>query len=36
LAYQRVKAHTEAKPLPPIHVEGIHEPIEVYELLRLK
>lgn len=36
LAYQRVKAQTEAKPLPPIHVEGIREPIEVYELLRLK
>jgi adenylate cyclase len=36
LAYQRVKTQIEAKPLPPIHVEGIHEPIEVLELLRLK
>jgi PAS domain S-box-containing protein len=36
LAYQRVKAHTEAKPLPPLHVEGIREPIEVYELVKVK
>jgi PAS domain S-box-containing protein len=36
IAYQRVRTHVEAKPLPPIHVEGIHEPIEIYELLRLR
>jgi adenylate cyclase len=36
LAYQRVRAHVEAKLLPEIHVEGIQEPIEVYELLRLR
>jgi adenylate cyclase len=36
LAYQRVQKHVEARPLPPIQVEGISEPIEVYELLRLQ
>jgi PAS domain S-box-containing protein len=36
LVYQRVKTQVEAHPLPPIHVEGIREAIEVYELLRTK
>jgi adenylate cyclase len=36
LVYQRVKAQVEARPLPPIQVEGIREAIEVYELLRTK
>jgi adenylate cyclase len=36
LAYQRVQEGVEARPLSPLRVEGISEPIEVYELLRLR
>ena len=36
LAYQRVQEDVEARPLSPLRVEGINEPIEVYELLRLR
>jgi PAS domain S-box-containing protein len=35
-AFQRVQEHVEARPLPPIRVEGINHPIEVYELLGLR
>jgi adenylate cyclase len=36
LAYQRVQKHVEARPLPPLQVEGINEPIEAYELVKLQ
>jgi adenylate cyclase len=35
-AYQRVQRHVKALPLPPLQVEGISEPIDVYELVRLQ
>ena len=35
-AYQRVREHIEARPLPPIDAKGFGEPIPVYELLGLK
>jgi len=34
--YQRVQEHVETRLLPPMQVEGISEPIEVYELLGLR
>jgi adenylate cyclase len=36
MAYQRVQRHVRAHPLPPLQVEGIGEPIEVYELVELR
>jgi class 3 adenylate cyclase len=36
IAYQRVQKHIDARPLPPLQVEGINEPIEVYELVKLR
>jgi class 3 adenylate cyclase len=36
LAYQRVQKHIKARPLSPLKVEGISEPIEVYELVELQ
>lgn len=36
IAYQRVQKHVKANPLPPLQVEGISEPIEVYELVELQ
>jgi class 3 adenylate cyclase/PAS domain-containing protein len=36
LAYQRVQKNIKARPLSPLQVEGINEPIEVYEVLKLK
>jgi adenylate cyclase len=35
-AYQRVRAHIEARSLPPVELKGFDEPIAVYELLGLK
>ncbi|MDY6875204.1 MAG: adenylate/guanylate cyclase domain-containing protein [Chloroflexota bacterium] len=35
-AYQRVQKHIQARSLTPIKVEGINEPVTVYELLGLK
>ncbi len=34
--YQQVQKHIEARPLPPVEVQGFSEPITVYELLGLK
>ena len=34
--YQRARKHIQARPLTPIKVEGINEPVTVYELLGLK
>jgi PAS domain S-box-containing protein len=36
IAYRRVQKHVEARLLPPLRVAGISEPIEVYELVRLR
>lgn len=36
LAYKRIQGHIEARLLPPLQVEGINEPIETYELIKLK
>jgi adenylate cyclase len=36
IAYRRVQKHVKARPLPHLQVEGINEPIEVYELLNLQ
>jgi class 3 adenylate cyclase len=35
LAYKRIQNHIEAHLLPPLQVEGINEPIETYELIKL-
>jgi adenylate cyclase len=36
MAYQRIQRHVKAHPLPPLQVEGISKPIEVYELVELQ
>ncbi|MFL7793879.1 MAG: adenylate/guanylate cyclase domain-containing protein [Anaerolineae bacterium] len=36
LAYKRVQEHVETRLLPPLQVEGINDPIETYELIKLK
>jgi adenylate cyclase len=36
MAYQRIQRHVKAFPLPPLLVEGISDPIEVYELVELQ
>ncbi len=35
-AHRRLKDKVEARPLPPVHVQGFEEPITAYELLGLK
>ncbi len=35
-AYQRVREWVEARPLPPMKLDGFQEPMEVYELLALR
>lgn len=34
--YHRVREWVEARPLPPMNVDGFREPVEVYELLALR